>query len=163
MFQVHSVIPIWFPGKLRTTQCASILQCQFSLTEKEKDAEGTFRLRNRTSDILETAGLLMSKNCRSTDIPEEYGEGSKVLKACKPPSLVEYEQAKEGGDSKVGFLDNLEFQCVSQNRWQDHLYLSSKVKEAIKRVKKEGLKASASIVKKEKMRYCLVLIQVFVL
>ena len=39
----------------------------------------------------------------------------------------------------------------------------SKVKEAIKRVKKEGLKASASIVKKEKMRYCLVLIQVFVL
>ena len=58
----------------------------------------------------------MSKNCRSTEIPEEYGEGSKVLKACKPPSLVEYEQAKEGGDSKVAFLDNLEFQCVAQNR-----------------------------------------------
>ena len=110
---MHSVIPIWFPGKLRTTQCASILQCQFSLTEKEKNAEGTFRLRNRTSDILKTAGLLMSKNCRSTEIPEEYGEGSKVLKACKPPSLVEYEQAKEGGDSKVAFLDNLEFQYVA--------------------------------------------------
>ena len=58
----------------------------------------------------------MSKNCRSTEIPEEYGEGSKVLKACKPPSLVEYEQAKEGGDSKVAFLDNLEFQFVAQNR-----------------------------------------------
>ena len=57
----------------------------------------------------------MSKNCRSTEIPEEYGEGSKVLKACRPPSLVEYEQAKEGGDSKVAFLDNLEFQCVAQN------------------------------------------------
>ena len=112
---MHSVIPFLFPGKLRTTQCASILQCQFSLTEKEKNAEGTFRLRNRTSDILKTAGLLMSKNCRSTEIPEEYGEGSKVLKACKPPSLVEYEQAKEGGDSKVAFLDNLEFQCVAQN------------------------------------------------
>ena len=47
--------------------------------------------------------------------------------------------------------------------FRDHLYLSSKVKETIKRVKKEGLKASASIVKKEKMRYRLVLIQVFVL
>ena len=35
------------------------------------------------------------------------------------------------------------------------------MKEAIKRVKKEGLKASASIVKKEKMRYRLVLILVF--
>ena len=60
VFQLHSVIPFLFPGKLRTTQCASILQCQFSLTEKEKNAEGTFRLRNRTSDILKTAGLLMS-------------------------------------------------------------------------------------------------------
>ena len=52
---------------------------------------------------------------------------------------------------------------LRKTAFQDHLYLSSKVKEAIKRVKKEGLKASASIVKKEKMRYCLVLIQFFVL
>ena len=65
--------------------------------------------------------------------------------------------------ARLVFLIISNSNVLRKTGWQDHLFLSSKVKEAIKRVKKEGLKASASIVKKEKMRYCLVLIQVFVL
>ena len=66
--------------------------------------------------------------------------------------------------ARLVFLIISNSNVLRKTAFQDHhLYLSSKVKEAIKRVKKEGLKASASIVKKEKMRYCLVLIQVFVL
>merc|ERR1711974_209935 len=88
--------PLW-----RTTQCASILQTQYSFSDEEKEAQGVFR---------------------SSDEPKKYGEGSQVLKACKPASLVEYQLARKGGNAEV--------------------------KEAIKRVQKEGLHTD---VKKEKI------------
>ena len=46
----------------------------------------------------------MHENRRSNE-PEKYGEGSQVLKACKPPSLVEYQYARKGGDIQVGLLE----------------------------------------------------------
>ena len=48
--------------------------------------------------------MSLSKHSRSNDEPKKYGEGSHVLKACKPPSLVEYEQARKGGNAKVSFV-----------------------------------------------------------
>ena len=38
---------------------------------------------------------------RSSGEPKEFGEGSHVMKVCKPPSLLEYESARKGGDAKV--------------------------------------------------------------
>ena len=49
--------------------------------------------------------MLHENNRRSGDEPEKYGEGSQVLKACKPPSLVEYQYARKGGDIQVGLLE----------------------------------------------------------
>ena len=47
----------------------------------------------------------MHENRRSNE-PEKYGEGSQVLKACKPPSLVEYQYAIKGGHIQVKLLEN---------------------------------------------------------
>ena len=41
------------------------------------------------------------ENSRSSDEPKKYGEGSQVLKACKPASLVEYQLARKGGNAEA--------------------------------------------------------------
>ena len=71
--------------------------------------------------------MLHENNRRSGDEPEKYGEGSQVLKACKPPSLVEYQYARKGGDIQVGLLEykdkkryemNLAYGFIFAKRWK---------------------------------------------
>ena len=83
-------------------------------------------------------------NRRAGDEPEKYGEGSQVLKACKPPSLVEYQYAIKGGHIQVKLLEN------KNKKHTIGLCFCSKVKETIKRVKKEGLKKERNEVKESK-------------
>ena len=52
---------------------------------------------------------LSEQYSRSSGGPKKYGEGSQVLKACKPPSLVEYEYARKGGDAKVSLVGDRTF------------------------------------------------------
>ena len=84
----------------------------------------------------------MRENRRSNE-PEKYGEGSQVLKACKPPSLVEYQYAMKGGHIQVKLLEKNKKRSIG-------LCFCSKVKETIKRVKKEGLKKERNEVKESK-------------
>ena len=66
------------------------------------------------------------------------------MKACKPPSLVEYQYAIKGGHIQVKLLEN------KNKKHTIGLCFCSKVKETIKRVKKEGLKKERNEVKESK-------------
>ena len=104
--------------RLQTALCASILQTQYSFSDQEKKEQGVFRccsdenvlsfikrsilyeiVAQISGDIFCTS--LSEEYSRASDEPKKYGEGSKVMKTCKPPSLVEYEYARKGGDAKV--------------------------------------------------------------
>ena len=96
---------------------------------------------------------LSEEYSRASDEPKKYGEGSQVLKTCKPPSLVEYENARKGGDAKVSLAFGRMFKYGNCCEWSSCWHHCSKVKEAIKRVEKEGLQTD---VKKENKRCLLI-------